>query len=185
MTNKEQENSAVRAEIERLGRDLAAMTRRAEEAERALEDENMGAKSEQRALNERIATLEAERERSWVCPCCRDGGSLDMCRQGEQSGKALLDRLRRDRDEARTNCAGLRRANEGLSARIATLEAQVETAREEERAAVVARIRRRADGWRTSILDYACYVLDELDLTADDIERNLKTTKPINEDRHA
>jgi hypothetical protein len=51
-------------------------------------------------LKKDVATLEAEREHMWVCPCCRQGNDIDVCEQGKQSGKALLAKLRKERDNA-------------------------------------------------------------------------------------
>jgi ribosomal protein L37AE/L43A len=50
---------------------------------------------------QRIAELEAERERSWVCPCCRAGDDdPDLCESREESGRVLLARLRAEREAA-------------------------------------------------------------------------------------
>ena len=92
---------AVQAELARVmgERDEALQTVKqsaidACDAWRAVEE----ARADLAAANERIAALDAERdeltawrERSWVCPCCREGRTDDeTCTMGAKSGAAII-----------------------------------------------------------------------------------------------
>jgi hypothetical protein len=39
-----------------------------------------------------IDKLHHQLDMVWVCPCCREGNDIELCKQGHKSGKAILAR---------------------------------------------------------------------------------------------
>jgi hypothetical protein len=43
-------------------------------------------------LDRKCKELERQLDMVWICPCCRQGSNLELCRQGDESGRAILER---------------------------------------------------------------------------------------------